>query len=139
MKRENNIYWKDYVERLEEAGITPKQEVEDVFEAVSGMTGEFYDKFREHLKTVIEWMDLREDRRQGRKKVRFSDYMTETICMPIEHSNGIYRNYPTVEKPLGNGMFMETKKLPKRVSEEMKILHWCHLELETVQWRLLGW
>lgn len=139
MRRNNDVYWKDYIEQLDKAGIAPKQQVEDVLDEILVMNGEFYDKFREQLNIVKERVETKETIKEGRRKIDFYDYLTKTACMPADYSSSIYRQYPYEDVPRGDGTFVRTKKLPDRVREELKLLHWCLLELQTVEWRLMGW
>ena len=133
--RKNNIFVGDYITQLEKEGITPKAEIVDVMTQIAGKTGDFYDTFRERLKTLVARYDTREPIKEGRRSIAYGSYLVTTACMPIEQIDSITERFPVTYIPLGDGRYRMHKDFPQEVREELELLHWCYTELETVQYR----
>jgi hypothetical protein len=138
MRRNNNIFYKDYEQQLDDAGVTPEDEIRDIQKEIKDMHGEFYEEFRRWLGIVLENLETKSPIKEGRKKIQFDTYMTNTICMPISHATEIERGYPIKMIPRGDGSYTVHKEFPDKVTEELKLLHWCYLELETAHARIVG-
>ena len=133
--RKNNIFVGDYITQLEKEGITPKAEIIDVMAQIADKTGEFYDTFRERLKTLIARYDTGEPIKEGRRSIAYGSYLLTTACMPIKQIDSIAEGFPVTYIPLGDGRYRMHKDFPQEVMEELELLHWCYTELETVQYR----
>ena len=139
LKRDNNKYWKDYFRELKAAGITVEDEIDDVFEAIEDYTGDFYDEFRRRLAIVKDSIKGQKQLiKEGRKTVVLNSYLVETLCMPANEMTRLERQYPIIQTPRGDGSYSVTRDIPEEARPEIRTLFWCHLELEIVNWRLLG-
>ena len=136
MRRTNEIYYKDYIQQLDTAGITPADEIEDILEEVKDRQGDFYPEFRKWLGIVLENLETRNPIKQGRKAIDFESYLINTVCMPALYSAGIESEFPVKMTDNKDGTFSAYREFPAEVVEELRLLHWCYLELETVMTRI---
>ena len=136
MRRENNIFIGDYEKQLDDAGISPEDELHDVMEEIADRSGEFYDILRARLQAILDNYDTREPIKEGRKKIDFRPYILKTACMSAEYMFKTEKGYPIEATELGNGSYTQRRVYPPEVEEELELVFWCYHEMEMVHYRL---
>ena len=136
MRRENNIFIGDYEKQLDDAGISPRDELHDVMKEIADRSGDFYDIFRARLQAILDNYDTQGPIREGRKKIDFRPYILKTACMSAEYMFKTEGGYPIEATELGNGSHVQRRIYPPEVEEELELISWCYTELEMIHYRL---
>ena len=117
--RDNNIYYKTYISQLEEAGITPAQEMEEVIDILE--QNEITKPNAETLKIAHTNATKGETTfKIGRKKRTFRDVLNDEACDVIEKAS---KNQPGFVGAI--------------IAMNNRLLYWCYLELEAIDARLM--
>lgn len=132
--RNNNIGYDEYEKLLDEAGITPEQECQDIIELINGKPG-WYAAFREKVETYLEHLQTGKQVKVGRKSYTAQEYLNTFICEPVEVLTRIERRRPPIDTPNGDGTFNRTSDLTDDERKECRLLHWIYIELETISHR----
>ena len=122
--RNNNIYWKDYHNYLERENITVEDEYNDILNLIEGKGG-FYEEYKARL---IRWWENKDADyiKEGKGKIKPDEELNTVICMPI--------NYMDKVAPREVHLGMKPAKTAEQI-EELKLLHWLYLEMETIRER----
>ena len=134
--RENNIYWKNYCSELDSAGLSPADQMGDIFVLLTAEEKPFYTDFRKHLQILDQAYRTGDTIQQGRKKLSAHDYWCEVVCEPVYEMTRIEREYPLKNEDMGDGRFYVFREVPDKVREELKFLHWLYIELEIIGMRV---
>lgn len=134
MRRINNIYWQEYERMLDEEGITPEDEVNDILEEIKDKTGEFYEELRNNLISYMIAVKSGEPVLLKKKKATAREYLSSFICRPIDKMRENEHKRPIIFEPLNDGTKREYwhYNLTEEEREENALLHWIYIELETI-------
>jgi len=133
--RENNIYWEDYEKQLQDAGITPWDQMQDIHNLIKGKD-DSYDGIRDGLQ-AMEGILTNGTTKRGRKTYTMDD-LAEFICIPAHRLDMIVKQFPLIERPIGDGRYNVWRDLSPQAIEECKLLHWIFIELGTIARRIKG-
>ena len=134
--RENNIYYADYLKQLKDDNITIGQEIQDILDLIKDKTGDWYNAFREKVKTFGEHLKTGKGVKIKRKTLTPQEYLQTFVCDPTDPMCEIERRRPWIQTPIGDGRYSVRYDLTEDEKKEYRLLHWIYIELETIDERL---
>ena len=132
--RDNNKYYVDYIDELEEQGITPEMEVDDIVELIKDH--EELTDLKYKLKQFKANLQAGVLVRVGRKNLMPAEYLQTFMCIPAELMGKLERKRPWIKEPQPDGTVRVRYDLTPEEKELYKLYHWIYLEMEVILYRL---
>ena len=121
--RANNYFMYDYIRDLRKANVTPAMELQECLNIVKGK----YDKLEAALHNLDTWYSTGVAPQIGRRKKLDRDrYAVEVECIPVHISERISGTRTPFEEP----------NLTAEQWDELKLLHWLYIEIQTLVHRV---